>query len=183
MGLILFFGSVGVLVLVITGVLILRAGLVHPKDCGYILILGTKVGSAALEERIRCGYDYLTAHPHTVAIVTGGKSTDHPLSEAEYMFQALTAKGISAERLRIEDQATSTWTNLRCSLAMLDHPAEIGIVTHDYHLFRAAIHGAAQGVAVQGIPAHSKNKLRWLHGFLREIAGVWHYIILGGTYP
>lgn len=184
MGLILFFLYAGVFVLGFTAALILRAALVRPQDCRYILVLGTKVGSVSLQERICCAYAYLTAHPHTVAILTGGKSTDHPLSEAEYMFRALTDMGIDSSRLRMEDRATSTWTNLRYSLSMLegDRPTEIGIVTHGYHLFRAAMHGADQGVAVRGIPAPAKNKLRWLFGFFREIAGVWHYIILGGRY-
>lgn len=184
MELIVFFLAVGMAILAFTAFQIFRAGQVEPIECPCILVLGTKVGSPALRERIDSAYRYLIRFPNTVAILSGGQTGEGSLSEAETMFQALVVMGISADRLRIEDRSYSTWTNLRYSLAMLeDPPSVIGVVTHDYHLFRSAMHAAAQGVAVQGIPAHCKNKLRWCHGFLREIAGVWHYLILGGRYP
>ena len=183
MALIIMFLSIGLAMLGCTAFLIFRAGRVKPVPCDCILILGTKVGSPALQERIRRGYEYLTRYPDTVAILSGGITDGASISEAQAMFQGLTAMGIDANRLRIEDQSYSTWTNLRYSLAMLDQPTAIGVVTHDYHLFRTAMHAAAQGVAVQGIPTRSKQILRRCHGFCREIAGVWHYLILGGRYP
>lgn len=184
MGLIVFFLAVGMAILGFTAFLIFRAGGVEPTDCPCILVLGTKVGSPALQERIDSAYRYLIRFPDAVAILSGGHTDGSALSEADAMFQALVAMGIQPHRLRIENRSYSTWTNLRYSLSMLENqPGVIGVVTHDYHLFRTAMHAAAQGVAVQGIPAHSKNKLRWCHGFLREIAGVWHYLILGGRYP
>ncbi|MBQ3216155.1 MAG: YdcF family protein [Oscillospiraceae bacterium] len=181
----------GVAVLTVTGIIILRAGSPAPTDCPWIIVLGAQVNadgpSEALEERIDAAYHYLQAHPATQAVLTGGKGDNEHIAEAECMFQKLTAMGIAPERLRREDKAVSTWTNLVYSLAILQQetgsrPEQVGIVTHDFHLFRATMHATAQGLKAYGISAKSRSKLHWLYYFLREIAGVWHYLILGGTY-
>ena len=103
------------------------------------------------------------------------------------MFQELTAMGIDPERIWIEDRATSTWENLKFSLDIIEEktgsrPDSIGVVSSEYHLLRVGIQARDRGLAVLGIPARTENPLRWLHYFVREVAGVWHYFILGGQY-
>ena len=183
--------ALGLGVLAVTGGLILRAGAGEPTDCPLIIVLGAQVDphgpSEALMERIDTAFQYLTAHPGAVAVVSGGKGDNEHMAEADCMFQRLTAMGIAPERIWVEDRAVSTWTNLGYSLDIIQEktgarPTSVGVVSHDFHLFRASLQAKRKGLRIQGIPARSASKLRWLYYFLREIAGVWHYLILGGTY-
>lgn len=171
----------GVLVLGITGALILLAG-AHQKepDCDCIIVLGSKIqsgeGSVTMNERIGRALDYLNAHPRTKAILSGGQG------EARYMFDALVAAGIGENRLILEEKSTSTWENLKFSLPMLEEAATktVGILSSEFHLFRAKMYLKSRKVHL--IPAKTQDFPRWFRSFIREIAGVWHYILLGGTY-
>ena len=186
------FVTVFFLVVGITGLCVICQGAAPAaQSCDYIVILGAKVKdsgpSASLQERIDQAYDYLTDNPHTIAIVSGGKGGDEPISEAQCMFKELTAMGIEPERIWMEDQATSTWENLKFSLDIIEEktgtrPDRLGVVSSEYHLFRTGIQARDRGLTVLGIPATTTNPVRWLHYFVREVAGVWHYIILGGQY-
>lgn len=182
----------GVLVFAITGGLIFRAGLGRTDaECPYIVVLGAQVRddgpSMSLRERIDAAYEYLTAHPDTVAIVSGGKGDDEPISEARCMYDELVKMGIAPERVIMEDQAASTWGNLSYSLDIIEtrtgnRPSSVGVVSSEYHLFRTSLQAEEYGLEIIGIPAKTGSFDRWLHYFVREIAGVWHYILLGGQY-
>lgn len=183
--------SVAVLILGATGVMILRAGMAEPAACQYIIVLGAQVNpdgpSAPLQERIDAAYDYLCAHPDTIAVVSGGKGDDEHMAEGQCMYYHLVAMGIAPERIWVEDQARSTWGNLNYSLNLIEEktgtrPTEVGVLTHEFHLFRTGLQARDMGLTVRGIPAKSGDFQRWLHYFIREIAGVWHYILIGGTY-
>ena len=182
-------GICGVGILALTGILILRSGSPTPQECQWIIVLGAQVNddgpSEALKERIDAAQHYLQLHPQTQAVLTGGKGDNEHMAEADCMFQQLTAMGIAPERLRIEDKAVSTWTNLVYSKKILmaetgTLPRSVGILTHDFHLFRASMQARAQGFQPHGIRAKSRSKIHWLYYFLREILGVWHYLIFGG---
>lgn len=182
----------GITLGIVTGSQILLAGAQPPpEDAPYIIVLGAKADqdgpSATLQERIDAAWDYLTARPDTIAIVSGGKGADEPTSEAQCMYDALTARGIAPARIWIEDQATSTWENIRYSLDLIEgktgtRPTTIAVVTSEFHLYRTQRHCLDRGITVQGIPATTQEPDRYLHYFIREIAGIWHYLILGGTY-
>lgn len=180
----------GILVCSVTGIMILRssrgAGAV---SCPYIVVLGAKVEasgpSPSLQERIEAAHEYLTAHPDTIAIVSGGQGSDEPITEAQCMYECLVAMGIEPQRILKEEQATSTWGNLSFSLDIIEdltgsRPDTVGVVSSEFHLFRTALQAKEQGLEILGIPAHTGSFDRWLHYFLREICGVWHYILLGG---
>jgi len=159
--------------------------------CEYIVVLGAKVNgtspSLSLNDRIRTAAQYLKSHPGTVAILSGGQGPDEGISEAQCMYEQLTQQGIPDERLWLEEQATSTWENLQYSLDMIEEktgnrPKILGIISSEYHLFRAGMFAADCGVKAVGIPAPTAWVSLRLNYFLREVAGVWHYLILGGQY-
>jgi uncharacterized SAM-binding protein YcdF (DUF218 family) len=180
----------GLLVGIVTGSLILGAGSEIPaEDLPWIIVLGAQVRdsgpSASLQERIDAAYEYLSAHPETVCIVSGGQGTDEPISESQCMYDCLVRMGISPERIRKEEQATSTWGNLTFSLEIVEaetgtRPASVGVVSSEYHLFRTGLQAKELDLQIIGIPAKTGSFDRWLHYFVREIAGVWHYLLLGG---
>ena len=183
---------IGVLIFAVTEALIIKASIGNPEeDCEYIVVLGAKVNgtqpSLSLGERIRAAYDYLIKHPNTVAVLSGGRGEDEAISEAECMFRHLTAMGIDPQRLWLEESATSTWENLQFSLALIqqetgERPKRIGIVSSEYHLFRADLFAQAWGADTVGIPAETQWITIRINYFLREVAGVWHYLLLGGQY-
>ena len=103
------------------------------------------------------------------------------------MFDHLTAMGIDESRLWMEDHATSTWENLNFSLDMIEEktgqrPEELGVLSSEYHLFRASLFADACGVEFLGIPAKTTKLSLRVNYFMREVAGVWHYLLLGGQY-
>ena len=54
------------------------------------------------------------------------------------------------------------------------------MLSSEYHLLRAGMMGDKVGVEVYGIPARTSRLSMRINYFLREVAGVWHEILLGG---
>ena len=141
--------------------------------------------SKTLQNRIDAAADYLNAHPGVIAVLSGGQGEDEPMSEAQCMYEGLVKLGIDPDRLWLEDKATSTWTNLQYSLDLIEErtgvrPTKIGLLSSEYHLFRASLQARDHGVETVGIPARSTLVTQAINHFMREVAGVWHYILLGG---
>ena len=182
----------GILIFLGTEIIILNASKGSPEtDCPYIVVLGAKVNgtspSLSLSDRIRAAENYLKAHPDTIAVLSGGQGPDEGIPEAQCMFNELTKRGIAPERLWLESRSTSTWENLNFSLDIIEEktgvrPDSIGLLSSEYHLYRAGLFAKDCGVEAIGIPAATSWPSIRLNYFLREAAGVWHYILLGGQY-
>ena len=182
----------GLLIFAATELIILRASVGQPEvDCPYIVVLGAKVNgtspSLSLNDRITAAERYLKAHPDTIAVLSGGQGPDEGIPEAECMFNELVRRGIAEDRLWLESRSTSTWENLKFSLDIIEErcgvrPDSIGLLSSEYHLFRAELFAKDCGVEAIGIPAATSWPSIRLNYFLREVAGVWHYILLGGHY-
>ena len=182
----------GLLVVGATEAVIIHASfgnLEQPVD--YVVVLGAKVNrdgpSVSLWDRICAAYTYLDEHPGVTAVLSGGQGTDEPITEAECMYRELVELGIDPERLWIEDAATSTWENLNFALDLIEEktgqrPEKLGVLSSEYHLFRASLFAKACGVEFVGIPAQTSRLSQKVNHFMREVAGVWHYILLGGRY-
>lgn len=173
----------------ITGTLIVNAGFGEAfRSNDYIVVLGAAVHgttpSLSLNNRINAAYEYLVAHPDTICVVSGGKGEGEDISEAQCMYNELVSRGISGERIWLEDQATSTQENLKNSLDLIERrtgqrPGEIGVVTSEYHLYRAGLVAKDEGVVANGIPATTTWLSLRLNYFLREIVAVWKYVVFG----
>ena len=183
---------IGLLVVGITECIIIEASFGDPKaHADYMVVLGAGVHgdqpSLSLQNRIDAAYGYLTTHPEVTAILSGGQGEGENLTEAQCMFDHLTAMGIDDNRLIMEDKATSTWENLNFSLDLIEEqtstrPTKLGVLSSEYHLFRASLFADACGVEFIGIPAKTTKISLRINYFMREVAGVWHYLILGGQY-
>ncbi len=183
---------IGILVVGITEGFVIEASFGDPEaHCDYVVVLGAMVRdygpSPSLQDRINAAYDYLTENPDVIAIVSGGKGPDEPISEAQCMYDALTQMGIDPERVWMEDKATSTWENIRFTLDLVEtktgiRPTKLGILSSEYHLLRASMFADAAGIESVGIPAETSVFSQKVNHFMREVAGIWHYIILGGQY-
>lgn len=180
---------IGALAAAVTAGFILSAA--HPGErpaCRYVIVLGAGVNgtvpSLTLQERINAACHYLTANPEAVAILSGGQGPNEDITEAACMYRELTKLGISAERLIVEDAATSTMENLRFSLDAVEEatgfrPNKVGIISNEYHLFRACRFAQTLDLEAIGIPAKTTWLPLRLNYYLREIAAVWKYLILG----
>ena len=183
---------VGLLVVGATEAVIIHKSFGDPGETvDYVVVLGAKVNangpSVSLWDRICAAYEYAQDHPDTILVLSGGQGTDEPITEAECMFRELFWLGVDLDRLWIEDLATSTWENLKFSLDLIEketgvRPAKIGVLSSEYHLFRASLFAKACDVEFVGIPARTSRWGQRINHFMREVAGVWHYLILGGQY-
>ena len=183
---------IGLLVVGSTEAIIIKASFGDPKQhCDYMVVLGAGVHgdepSLSLRNRIDAAYDYLTEHPDVIAVLSGGQGDGENITEAQCMFDHLTAMGIEKDRLWMEDNATSTWENLNYSLNMIEEktgqrPEKLGVLSSEYHLFRASLFADACGVEFVGVPAKTTKISLRINYFMREVAGVWHYLLLGGQY-
>ena len=181
---------IGIIAAAITSIIIYKGSLGGPQtSCSHIIVLGAKVNGTApslsLHERINGAYEYLSTHPETVCVVSGGQGNGELISEAQCMYNELTRMGISQERIWLEAESTSTRENLQFSLALIydrtgSYPTEIGLVSSEYHLYRAGLLAKDFNVTAVGIPATTQWLSLRINYFLREIAAVWAYYVFGG---
>lgn len=180
----------GLTLFVLTEAQILTAAGGCPQEsCEYLLVLGAGVRgdepSLILQSRINAAYDYLTAHPQTICIASGGQGSDENLSEALCIYNHLVARGIDPARILLEEKASSTYENFLFALTIIKDrtgkvPARIAVVTSEFHLYRAGLIADTFGVETVGVPAHTPWLSLQINYFLREAFGVWHFILLGG---
>ena len=137
-----------------------------------LIVLGTTVNgtepSPMLKQRLDAAVQYLNTYPDAKCIVTGGKGDENNLSEAQCMFNYLTAAGIAPDRVQMEDRATSTVENLRNVRAMLD-TNEVDIISSDFHLYRSGLIARDAGFDATLIPAKTEPLSLLAPWFLREI--------------
>ena len=147
------------------------------QNLDYIIILGAQVRedgpSVVLKYRLDAAIDYLDENPDTACIVSGGQGVNEPFSEAEGMAEYLLDKGIEAHRIILEDKSTSTVENIRNSKALMEESYnDVGIVTNNFHVFRAVQIAKEQGLeGVCGIAADA-NVLYLPNNVLRECCGI-----------
>ena len=176
-----------VLAFAATGAIIMHSATADEGEFAYLLVLGTVVEgtepSSMLSDRIQGAYDYLTAHPEVICIVSGGKGDQVNLSEAECMYNELVELGIDPARLLMEDRAASTVENFQFSLALIEEetgvrPEKLGVLSSEFHLFRARMFARDEGVMPIAIPAKTTDTATFVQYFLREIAMVWYYTLI-----
>lgn len=171
------------LCLVIEIGVISRMGAQGEPGLDYIVVLGAHLRgdrpSKALLWRIDAAEAYLQKNPQTRAILSGGQGADELISEAQCMYDVLTARGIAADRLILEDASRDTNENIRNSLALMEEDADFGIVTNNFHIFRAELLAKTQsGREVCGIASAYPNALL-PHYMIREIPGVISEVLEG----
>lgn len=180
----------GILIVGLTEVQIIRSAKGDENtQCNYVLVLGAGLRgtrpSEILQSRIDRAYLYLMENPDAVCILSGGQGEDEPISEAQCMYDHLVLAGIDPARLWMEDKSTSTWENFQFSMDLIEEkagfrPPQIAVISSDFHLYRAEMFAKACGIGFLGVPAKTPHLSLQLNYYLREAAGVWHYLILGG---
>ncbi len=109
-----------------------------------MVILGCQANpdgpSVLLRDRLDEALDYLEDHPDLTIVVAGGQGDDEVLSEAQCMYDYLTAHGVDGAQILLEDQSHNTWENLRYTKALLAEQeveaTDIVVVSNGFHLAR-----------------------------------------------
>ena len=179
---------IGVAAATATGVVVAKAEKGSADTpCDYMIVLGAGVNgtvpSRSLQERINAAYTYLENNPNTICIVSGGKGSGERITEAQCMFNELTKMGVAENRILLEEKADSTWKNIIFSMELIEttfgqQPKTVGILSSDYHLYRAGLYAREAGLSPVCIPAETTWWHLHLCYFLREIVALWGYWIL-----
>lgn len=112
-------------------------------DC--VLVLGARVNSdgapsGALNSRIETAFAYLIRNPRTVVLAAGGQGQGEGLAEGECIKQELIKKGISPERILVENKSSTTVENIKFSKTMIPNDVKtVGVVTNNFHVLRSVI--------------------------------------------
>lgn len=133
-----------------------------PSNSDYLIVLGAGVRgetpSLTLQGRLDVAYNYLSKNPNTQAILTGGQGVGEDITEAEAMKRYLVQKGISSNRLILENKATDTVENLIHSFEMIDSSRQeprVIVVTSKFHILRSKIIARELGWEVEGAGART----------------------------
>ncbi len=155
--------------------------------------------SNSLRLRLEKAVSYGRDNPATVFILSGGQGADEPVSEADAMYAYLVRQGISPTRLLTEADSESTLENIAYSQLLIARqeqarremarsgddsvapgpylqveakPVQVGILTSNYHAFRAEMIAKKRGMqGVYSIPAASDPVL-FVHLCVRECAAI-----------
>ena len=155
----------------------------------YVIVLGAGVRgtepSEILLDRIHMAYSYLSKNPEAICVATGGKGSDENISEAQCIYDHLTAMGIDGSRIWMEDKATSTIENFRYSIALIEEktgaaPKRVTVLSNEFHLFRAGRMAIDCGLEADFIAAPTEKPLIRISYTIREIFALWKYLTIGG---
>lgn len=154
----------------------------------YLIVLGAGVNGTApslsLKNRLDAAKAYLDENPATVAIVSGGQGPGEDVTEAQAMYDYLTAAGISPERVVMEPRAESTEENLRFSFDIIrgregEGPVKAAVCSSEYHLYRARRIAESLGETVTTVPAKTPLPVLRLNYFLREGFAAGYMLMFG----
>ncbi len=132
-------------------------------------------------------------------MLSGGQGDDEPVSEAAAMRDYLVFNGVKEEQLILETRSTSTVENIAYSRVAIeedqaerkarrqdqpifmepgtfeevpDKPIKIGVLTSDFHVFRALQIGKKWGIPdIYGISCGS-DPILFVHFCVRECAAI-----------
>ncbi|MCI8698813.1 MAG: YdcF family protein [Oscillospiraceae bacterium] len=97
--------------------------------------------SILLKDRLDTALTYWEEHPDIKIVVTGGKGDDEHVSEAQGMYDYLTAHGVDGESIYMEDKSRNTWQNINNTFALMEREGwsltdDVLLVSSGFHLAR-----------------------------------------------
>jgi len=158
----------------------------HPE---YVVVLGSGLAGSSVPPLLAARLDaavrlYRGKHGGAIKalIPSGGQGADELLPEGTAMARYLQQKGIPANRIIVEDRATTTMENLTFSRDLMERPdAPVTVVTSSYHVFRAAMFTRRAGLRAHVTGARTAGYFI-PSAFLREfiaILATYRWINLG----
>lgn len=166
------------------GLIFSAAASAPPAGLDALVVLGAGLRpdgtpSEALAFRLDAALGYLEDNPDTTCVVSGGQGLGESRTEADAMYDYLLEHGLDAARVTREDRSTSTAENVRNSAELLESDASVGIVTNDFHLYRALRIAEKNGLAGASGLAAPSNPLYLPQSALRECAALAKDLLVG----
>ena len=164
----------------------IRACFAQPEKPNMVVVLGCQLWgedpSPMLKKRLDKAYDLLVRYPDVPVVVTGGQGDDEVISEGEGMKRYLMRRGISEERIIVEDKSTSTYENIKNAFSITDSMGlsrDITIATSEYHVYRASLMAKKEGAGVvTSAPSFTDINLLPTY-WVREWLGISHFLVFG----
>lgn len=156
----------------------------EPADeLDYVIVLGAGLRGSTptqpLRYRIEKAYEYMSANENTILVASGGQGFGEDISEAQCIKDTLVKRGISADRILLEDKSTSTEENMINSLEVIGDPdASVGIITNGFHEYRANLIAENVGYTnITSVPAITLYPVG-IHYIIREFFGIIQYMYI-----
>lgn len=155
--------------------IILTGGRTHIEgEPKVMIILGCQVKpwgpSELLLDRLDTALAYLEGRDDVRVIVSGGQGIDEPTTEARAMRDYLVKKGISEDRIWMEERSRNTYQNLVYSFELLrekgaDTSAPYILVSNGFHLVRSVlladrVDGGAQTYTLAAPTSHAPSRIK-----------------------
>lgn len=157
------------------------------SNLDYVIVLGAQVRGTrvtrSLAKRLATAAEYLNNNPGTVAVVSGGQGTGEDISEAQAMRDYLVANGIDGDRIIMEDKSTDTGENIDFSMKLIAEASDkdeprIGVITNNFHVYRAVKICEKKGYDVNGVAAPADGIL-FINYMVREFCAIVKYRLSG----
>ncbi|AJA46259.1 hypothetical protein CPAST_c01590 [Clostridium pasteurianum DSM 525 = ATCC 6013] len=143
-----------------------NTGIINNAD--YIMILGGGIRGKSMLliqlQRTEKALEFIKKNPDVKIIVSGGQGPGEDISEAEAMKEYLIKHGVNSENIIKEDKSKNTMQNMKYTAEILKaadsgNDLRIGIVTSNFHIFRAKFLARRAGLNAEGISAPSNELL------------------------
>lgn len=194
------FGAAVVVFCVVELLVFMGVASVDVPNLDYVIVLGAKVNENSISNSLRMRLDkaveYSRQNPGTILVLSGGKGKDEPVSESQAMYDYLLSSGVPARQMVMETVSTSTVENIAYSKVLIDQleeqkkanvastvapgpftkvedkPLQIGVLTSNYHVFRARMIARKWGIpGIYGIASDS-DPILFPHLCVRECAAI-----------
>ena len=170
--------SVLVLLFSFESVLLVDAINATPPTDATLIILGCSVNgetpSQMLRLRIDAAEKFMKENPEATAVLSGGQGPGEDITEALCMYRELTARGISPDRLYMEEHSTSTRENIAFSKEIIlreNLNTKVAVVSNNFHLYRASLSVKAAGLEFYSVSAFTPYPLLGTY-VMREYMGI-----------
>lgn len=163
-----FISFIFIVFVIVEGCIIYSANKDIKDKPDYIMILGGGIRGKSMLliqlQRTEKALEFIKKNPDVKIIVSGGQGPGEDISEAESMKDYLIKHGVNSENIIKEDKSKNTMENMKYTakiLKTIDNRSnlKIGIVTSNFHIFRAKFLAKRVGLDAEGIPAPSNELL------------------------
>lgn len=165
-----------------------RAAATAPGHADYAIVLGAGVHgtrpSRSLKARLETALEFSRDDPEAYLVLSGGQGPGEEISEAQCMYLWLTERGVSPDRLILEERAGTTEENLEFSRQIIEDRGDGGgsvcVITAYYHVARAVMMAKDAGfedVSARG--ASTGMPVLEVNYYLREAPAIWWYLVSG----
>ncbi len=140
------------------------------------IVFGAKVkedGPAkTLASRLDVAVDAMLKDSGAVCIVSGGQGPDEPFTEASGMFEYMIERGVSPDRIFLEERASNTKENILYSVELIEQlgfdDRQIICISSDTHIPRIRLMCSRSGVDALYIKAETPMKEFLFTAWVRE---------------